>query len=259
MADRAAAGGYGPVGRAHPGPGGPDGIPARGTRSPGTAASIRAGYSLLAPYLLAAFGAGVDGGRDRHLTQERGGDVRPGPEPLHRCPSSISSFCRQAQPGWLAGAMSFFPGRVDRQDPEGCESRPEVITGIVVIRRTRDDAGRDRDRGGARRPRTGARTARAAIGAAPASGSCLILVIGDRREPAAHEPTSPDALTQLTPPAGPARQRATRCSPSRSPRRACSSCAWQAGSAEVRATAGALGYLSGPPPARAQRDVLRTA
>jgi hypothetical protein len=56
---------------------------------------------------------------------------------------------------------------------------------------------------------------------------CLILVIGDRREPASHEPTSPDALTQLT--------RLLNLLGNAPPvftvaisRRACSSCAWQA-------------------------------
>jgi hypothetical protein len=57
---------------------------------------------------------------------------------------------------------------------------------------------------------------------------CLILVIGDRREPASHEPTSPDPLTQLT--------RLLANLPGDAPpvftvaisRRAFSSCAWQA-------------------------------
>jgi hypothetical protein len=52
--------------------------------------------------------------------------------------------------------------------------------------------------------------------------------IGDRREPASHEPTSPDPLTQLT--------RLLTNLPGDAPpvftvaisRRACSSCAWQA-------------------------------
>ena len=76
------------------------------------------------------------------------------------------------------------------------------------------------------------------------SGS-LILVIGDRREPASHEPTSPNPLTQLT--------RLLTNLPGDAPpvftvaisRRAFSGCAWQGELAEVRAPAGALATSAG--------------
>jgi hypothetical protein len=56
MADRAAAGGYGPVGRAHPGRVGRT-VSRRGYLFVWYGGPYPAGYSLLAPYLLAAFGA----------------------------------------------------------------------------------------------------------------------------------------------------------------------------------------------------------
>ena len=74
---------------------------------------------------------------------------------------------------------------------------------------------------------------------------CLILVIGDRREPASREPTLPDPLTQLT--------RLLTNLPGDVPpvftvaisRRACSSCALAGELAEVRAPAGALATSAG--------------
>jgi hypothetical protein len=85
---------------------------------------------------------GVDGGRDRHLTQERGGDMPA--EPLHGAHHEFL-FISPAQPGSLAGVMSFsLAGR--STDPEGYEAGRGHHR-IVVIRRT----GTTRDGMGSRR------------------------------------------------------------------------------------------------------------
>jgi hypothetical protein len=149
-------------------------------------------------------------------------------EPLHGADHEFL-FISPAQPGSLAGVMSFSlagqstdPGSYEagkRSSPDRGDS-PH-----------RDNAGRD---GIAAGPDVHGRAlvGPGAIGARrpawlPHPGHRRS-AIGDRREPASHEPTSPDPLTQLT--------RLLTNLPGDAPpvftvaisRHACSSCAWQA-------------------------------
>jgi hypothetical protein len=120
-------------------------------------------------------------------------------------------------------------------DPAGYEAGKQVRGHhrIVVIRCT----GTTRDGMGSRRhpTQTDGRWSARVLSELAGQRGCLILVIGDRRsaigdrrEPASHEPTSPDPFTQLT--------RLLTNLPGDAPpvftvaisRRACSSCAWQA-------------------------------
>jgi hypothetical protein len=144
-------------------------------------------------------------------------------EPLHGAHHEFL-FISPAQPGSLAGVMSFsLAGR--STDPGGYEAgkRSSPDRGDSPYR---DNAGRD---GIAAAPDVHGRAlADRLLSELAGQRGCLILVIGDRREPASHEPTSPDPLTQLTPLLTNLPGDAPSVFTVAISRRACSSCAWQA-------------------------------